>query len=312
MTAPTTDIDPQLVQRCHAEFDALALTPGRADWPPQVDDRFPGVVGVPEIAATDLDAAALASGIFHHGSLLVRDLLDQAQVARLRNDIDRAIEGFDAWRDGSPPEETAPWFVPFEPPEGYPKVANLRRWIRDGGGAWVADSPKAFADLRAIYRDVGLVDVIAEHLGEAPVISVNKATLRRVSHDLPVADWHQDGAFLERGDGLRTVNVWLTLTDCGLAAPGLDIVGGRLEDLAERGTNGAHFDWSVGDGTVAGLPDTAPVVRPTFRAGDALLFDEMNLHRTALSPEMTEDRYAVECWFFAPSTYPKHHVPVVF
>ena len=31
----------------------------------------------------------------------------------------------------------------------------------------------------------------------------------------------------------------------------------------------------------------APVVRPEFRAGDAVLFDDMYLHRTAIDPTMT-------------------------
>jgi hypothetical protein len=49
-----------------------------------------------------------------------------------------------------------------------------------------------------------------------------------------------------------------------------------------------------------------------FRPGDALLFDERNLHATACGPEMTENRYAIEAWFFAPSCYPADQVPLVF
>lgn len=310
--ATATDVDPRLVQRAHEAFAGLPSEPGRSEWPPAPADVFAGVDGIPEIDASELDATKVASGVTHHGALLVRNLVDQAWVAQLKLDIDRAIEGHDAWKDGAPVEETAPWFVPFEPPEEHAKVRSLRRWVREGGGCWASDSPQAFADLRAAYDQVGLRSIIAEHLGEQPTVSVNKATLRRVSHDLPQADWHQDGAFLERAVGLRTVNVWLTLTDCGVAAPGLDVLPVRMRELAERGTNGAFFDWSVGNATVEALATETPVVRPVFRAGDALLFDEMNLHRTALSPDMIEDRYAIECWFFAASTFPPHHVPVVF
>ena len=35
--------------------------------------------------------------------------------------------------------------------------------------------------------------------------------------------------------------------------------------------------------------------------GDALIFDERLLHRTHLPQEMSDVRYALECWFFAPS-----------
>ena len=59
------------------------------------------------------------------------------------------------------------------------------------------------------------------------------------------------------------------------------------------------------------LAADAPVVRPTLRAGDLVLFDEMNLHRTATAEGLTEDRRAIENWFFAPSSYPPHHVPII-
>jgi len=123
-------------------------------------------------------------------------------------------------------------------------------------------------------------------------------------------DWHQDGAFL--GDDIRTVNVWLTLTHCGDTAPGLDVVARRFHGLAETGTEGAIFDWSVGDPVVERVADGAPIVRPVFEPGDALLFDNMFLHRTAVDVSMTEPRYAIESWFFAPSKYPQDQVPLVF
>ena len=34
--------------------------------------------------------------------------------------------------------------------------------------------------------------------------------------------------------------------------------------------------------------------------------------RTAADPAMTEPRYAIESWFFAPSRYPDDQVPLVF
>ena len=53
-------------------------------------------------------------------------------------------------------------------------------------------------------------------------------------------------------------------------------------------------------------------MRPVFEAGDALLFDEMLLHRTAIEPEMTHERYTLESWFFAPSHYPHDQIPIAF
>ncbi len=71
------------------------------------------------------------------------------------------------------------------------------------------------------------------------------------------------------------------------------------------------FDWSVSPHVVAEAAADAPVIRPDFAAGDALLFDHMFLHRTAAGPGMSRERYAMENWFFAPSAYPEGQFPLL-
>jgi hypothetical protein len=309
--------DPVLEERLVAirlgSLDAIRSAAPRVTWPVEVDDLFAGQAGIPEITPDELSIDAVASGVVHHGSLWVRGLLDADQVALLCGDIDRAIEGHDRWREGAPAQETAPWFVPYSPgttAEDEASTKFARQWVRSGGGAWLVDSPRTMFDLLEMYEATGLHQILTEYLGERPAFSVEKSTLRRVPIDLTGADWHQDGAFL--GEGIRTLNVWLALTDCGIDAPGLDLVPRRLNEILETGTRGAWFEWSVGQELVDEASADAPVVRPFFRAGDALLFDEYNLHRTALAPEMTHSRYAVESWFFAPSTYPGDQTPIVY
>jgi hypothetical protein len=41
------------------------------------------------------------------------------------------------------------------------------------------------------------------------------------------------------------------------------------------------------------------------------MFDELMLHATASGAELTRERYALESWFFAPSTFPGGYVPLV-
>ncbi len=108
------------------------------------------------------------------------------------------------------------------------------------------------------------------------------------------------------------MNIWLALTDCGVDAPGMDLVMRRFEEIVETGTEGARFDWSVSPAKVEELlgPDEK-VLRPAFQAGDVLLFDEMFLHQTADSTGMKNDRYAIETWCFAPGAYPAKQVPLV-
>jgi hypothetical protein len=300
-------VEHRLVRLRHDAFASVDCTPGRDAWPPDYPDLFPDVQGIPEVQAADLTPEAVGAGILHHGSLLVRGLLSPPQVERLVDGIDKAIDLCDAGMNGAPVEETEPWYMPFNPGLGY-NLGWGRRFVLDGGGLWTVDSPHVMFDLFELYEEVGLARVLTDYLGERPALSVKKCTLRRV----PIttgSDWHQDGAFL--GEGIRTVNVWLTLTHCGDVAPGLDLVAKRLPGVLETGTEGAKFDWSVGPGVVERVADDR-IVRPIFEAGDALLFDDFNLHTTAVTPEMTESRYAIESWFFAPSTYPHSQVPVYF
>ena len=301
-------IEQRLVQVRHTAFAAIDRSPGREDWPPAVEELFPVTTSPPEVQGADLTAEALGSGILLHGCLLVRGLVPPPRVAPLVDAIDKAMASYDAHRDGAPVSETAPWFVPFKPGAGY-RVGHGRQWVRDGGGAWTVDSPRALFDLIETFQDVGLDQALTGYLGERPALSVKKCTLRRVPTDTS-ADWHQDGAFL--GSGIRTVNVWLSLSHCGDDAPGLDVVPRRLNHIVETGTDGAQFDWSVGPQLVERVAGDAGVVRPIFEPGDALLFDDFFLHQTGVSPGMTEERYAIESWFFAPSTYPHDQIPILF
>jgi hypothetical protein len=303
------DIERELVLARHAALDELEPEPGLTEWPRALPDPFPDVHGrPPEVAASELTGEKLGGAIVNHGCLLVRGLLSTDEAERLSADIDRVFDACDARNSGAPLSETAPWFVPINPRSSYELTIGERWWVRQGGGVWTADSPRVLAELIDMLVAARLDQVLTDYLGERPALSVKKCTLRRVPVDSG-SDWHQDGAFL--GDGIRTVNVWLSLTHCGDTAPGLDLVPTRLP-LVETGTEEAKFDWSVGPAVVERAAGDAGIVRPIFEAGDALLFDERFLHRTAVSPDMTIERYAIETWFFAPSHYPSPQVPIAF
>jgi hypothetical protein len=299
----------RILQLRHEAFADVAGGPGRAVWPPDYDDLFAdvGAGSLPEIAAADLSAEAVGAGILHHGSLIVRDLVDGAAVTALVEQIDLALAAAQTWLDGASPDETAPWFEIFTPSPPF-SVGLSRRFVVQGGGVLGPDSPLAMCAVIDVLEGAGVRPVLTEYLGERPALSAKKTTLRRVPPDSG-SDWHQDGAFL--GADVRTVNIWLSLSHCGVDAPGLDVVARRL-DLVDTGTEGAIFDWSVGRPVVDRAAGPEGVVRPVFRPGDALLFDDRNLHATACAPEMQASRYAVEAWCFAPSQYPADQVPLVF
>jgi len=307
------EIETRLVQLRDRAFERQAWPVGRSQWPPAWPDRFPeATTSLPEITPDQLDVDTLGSGIVNHGALVVRGLLDPEAVGRMVADIDRAFDAYDQSSAGASPDETAPWFVRLVPSNGYPDEKLPRSYVRGSGGVWAADSPRMLYELVELFDRLGLRDSIAGYLGERPALSVKKCTLRRVPVDSGSV-WHQDGAFM--GDDLRTVNVWIALTDCGgpdSDAPALDLVPRRFDHLVETGTHGALFDTFVGQAVVEREAGSLGIVRPRFSAGDALLFDDLFLHATAVTPTMTTERYAIEAWFFAPSSFPPDQVPLVF
>jgi hypothetical protein len=303
-------LERRLVQVRYAAFEHLERRSAFEGWPVVVDDLDrDGWAGIPEVTPAALNADVLRRNMLAHGSLCVRGLLDAEHVDMFVTGIDKAL----AVREEGPAaaltrNKDQSWFaaLPLAPSEAQ---SLGRHWVAGSGGVLAVDSPRLLFRLFQTYEDVGLRTVATEYLGERPVLSANKCTLRRVPLTSNT-DWHQDGAFL--GRGIRALNVWIALTDCGVDAPGMDLLPRRLDHIVETGTEGAIFDWAVGPAVVERLAVDAPVVRPGFEAGDALLFDDMFLHRTAIEPTMTRPRYAIESWFFAPTSYPAGQVPLVW
>jgi hypothetical protein len=285
-------------------FSRIAHPQGPATWPPSLPDPFPEVDGIPAISAADLSADILGGAILHHGSLRVNGLITPDQARSLRAGIDRALAAQGDFNKDRPAADPG-WYVPLD----VPSLAKARQWSEGCGAVWTADCPPMLFEVIETLRQCGVLRHIADLMGERPALSVAKSTLRRVTPGSK-HDWHQDGAFL--GRDVRTVNVWLSLSNCGVDAPGMDIVGRRLPYVLQTHSHGAWFDWSVGQGMVDMLAEGgAPVLTPEFGPGDALLFDHMMLHRTSGQEGLLQDRWAIESWFFAPTNYPMDQVPLL-
>lgn len=299
-------VEARLVAARHRAFAELNPQ-GPDSWPVPAPDLFAGVEGIPEIPASELSVATLGAGLQHHGSLLVRGLMPEATCAALTREIQRAFRGAEAAGAGLPQPDDPPAYVPFEPVEGYDFGFIERQFFRFGA-VLAVEAPHALFEVVEALKAARVDEVIGGYFGEPPALSAKKTSLRRAQPDSP-AEWHQDGAFL--GTATHTVNVWTALTPCGQDAPSLDVFARPFADKVPTGTDGAPYDWSVGHGAAerAGLED---VVHPDFAAGDALFFNQLTLHRTGVRPGMTRDRYALEAWCFAPSTYPHEQIPILF
>jgi len=297
--ARLVDAPPDQPEQAAPDFDAL----------PSPDAQ------IPEVAPEDLTAGVLRAAILRSGCLLVRGLIDRDECARLVDEIDLAFEARDAQVAGGRPDRA--YYDELEPQA--PFVIGDREWT---GSVWVPDSPRLLFDVVEVFDRAGLRQVIDDYLGERPLLSVNKCTLRRVDPAAVMAPllelgleprqgagWHQDGAFLGE---VRAMNVWLSLSRCGDVAPGLDIVPRRIDHIVPTGTEGAFFDWSVAPAMAEAEAADVGIVRPIFEPGDVLLFDDLLLHATGVSTEMKDSRHAVESWFFGASAFPADYVPIAY
>jgi hypothetical protein len=242
------------------------------------------------------------------GCLLIRGLIASDEASEFRNEMEHAFAAREAAKGGERAADG--YFREFVPDPRY-DLGPDRVMVSDPNGMWVADSPRVAADLFELLGRAGFLELATGYLGERPAISVNKSTLRRVKADPAVGSgfsfWHQDGAFL---GPVRALNLWLSLSRCGDVAPGLDLVPKRIDHIVPTGTEGATFDWSVSQTVAEQSAGEVGIIRPVFEPGDALLFDELFLHKTGSDPQMPNPRFAVENWFFGGSAFPPDYAPL--
>jgi hypothetical protein len=256
-----------------------------------------------EIEPKDLTPGVLRAGILRGGCVLVRGLVGSRRAEEIAGQIDRSFRERARFEAGKSFDDRM--YVPFEhdPRRG---LTPPRNFIEAGGGVLAIDSPMLSFELAELYRAIGLPQLVEGYLREAPLVAGDKATLRKAEPKVSGA-WHQDGKFMGE---VKAVNLWLSLSECGEKAPGLDLVPRRLEEHVATQTDEAMMPNQVSQRVAEQAAGELPILRPRFEPGDALLFDELFLHKTASDPRMRRPRYAVENWFFGPSGFPGNYVPL--
>jgi Phytanoyl-CoA dioxygenase (PhyH) len=258
---------------------------------------------LPEVDASQLTAELLRAAVLERGALLVRGLVPRDRAQRLESLIDRSYAERQHHVQGARCDER--FYCPFEPVPGYGEDMG-RGWVAQGGGVLAADCPAPSFEVFELLRDTGLAALAEGYLGEPALITGQKTTLRIAEPTVPGA-WHQDGRFLGR---VRALNLWVALTRCGDVAPGLELVPRRFEDYVVAETEEAMFDHMVSDAQARRAAGGLPILRPIFEPGDAMLFDELFLHKTGADPGMEQPRYAIENWFFGASAFPADYAPL--
>lgn len=263
---------------------------------------------IPEIQASEFSVDLMREAILQSGHLIVRGMFDSDTTTRLRECVDESLAArFAASQNGGPSD--GPWFYhsPNFPGnhESYSQQV-LKKKFGPTGSMRVIDSPRGIYTVLDVYRKYGIKQMLEDYFGEPGVVSTRKLVFRlvepkEVKKKWIGGGWHQDGQFL--GEGIRALNLWAPLSTCGdgTAAPGISLLPRRLEKVLEFGTHGAKLQWVVGSGLVEELAAETPVVMPRFEAGDALFFDHYSLHRSGHTPGKSENRYALESWFYAQS-----------
>jgi hypothetical protein len=294
-----------LALRHIAGMRALAASGSRPEFPEAEFERLPPEGELPEFKPEELTPGIVRAAILRDGFILVRGLVDRDEALAFAEEIDRAFAERERFLHGAPAEEG--YYEEFLPgtPE-YEEALTVRPWIREGGGVLAVDAPKLSAQMIGLFHNAGLPRLVEGYLGERPLISLQKTTLRKAEPSVAGA-WHQDGSFM--GD-VRALNLWLSLSHCGDESPGLDLVPRRLDYLVTQQTDEAVLSIQVSQAMAEQAAGDRPIIRPIFEPGDALLFDDMFLHQTGSDPSMPRPRYAVENWFFGASGFAREYGPL--
>jgi Phytanoyl-CoA dioxygenase (PhyH) len=290
--------------RHRAGLRMLAGNGARPEHPSPDFERLPEAEVLPELSPGQVTPGLLRAGILRDGCVLVRGLVDRDRAVRFAEEIDRSFHERERLQAGDEPAEG--YYEEFEPEPPHVVPPDQRTWIQSGGGVLAVDSPRLAAEMLDMFESAGVTRLVEGYLGERPVLSLEKTTLRKAEPQVSGA-WHQDGRFM--GD-VRALNLWLSLSRCGDESPGLDIVPKRIEDIVTTNTDEATIDIQISQSKAEEAAGDTPIVRPIFEPGDALFFDDLFLHKTGSDPSMPKPRYAIESWFFGASAFPEAYGPV--
>jgi hypothetical protein len=258
--------------------------------------------GLPEYSPGQLSPELLRAALLRDGCALVRGLIEPGDAVRFAEGIERAYRARESTQAGH--ADTEGYYEEFDPDSRLDAMG--RGWVKLGGGLLAADSPRLSFEITELFDSAGLPQLLSAYLGEPAVMSAHKTTLRKAEPSVSGA-WHQDGFFM---GPVRSINVWLSLSHCGDDAPGLDILPRRLDRYLATGTEGAQLNWTISEAEVQEAARHSPVFRPIFDPGDALIFDELFLHKTGSDPSMSAPRFAIESWFFGGSAFPADYAPL--
>jgi len=275
---------------------SVNILPQSTDFKGRGKTSFPGEK-IPVVSYCSLSYELLADAMSNHGTLIIKGGLKPSDVSALKAGVVSARAARESGCEGGGGRMH---YSALQSGQNQGRSHMIKRSV------YLPEAPAVLTDFLSVLYDGKFKSLIRKYLLGAASFSVEKSVLRVAEPD--DSDkwdfaWHQDGAFL--GENIRSLNMWVALTDCGVDAPSLDIVTNRYNEVLPTGTDRAFDSWALGPELVASEIEKNGYEHLIVEAGDVVLFDHLNVHRTGMLKGMTQDRYAIECWFFSEFGFPE-------
>lgn len=232
--------------------------------------------GRPEIEARDASASELDRLLTDRGAVLLRSFLDAAVVRSL------IAVSETLYRDRE--EKRA---------RGGLTEKQEREYLRSSFS--FRELNERFPNEANAIRHPHYVGLATRYLQKEPEPS-HITAIRRVNPGNPrtILPFHQDQAVMMR----PSLNLWVALTPCGRTAPGLEMVLTDKTELLDTyspeetpfATNRSQIDPRL----VERIFGSDALWRPEFESGDAMIFKGTTVHRSHVTPAMTESRLDAE------------------
>ena len=269
---------------------------------------------LPDYDANSITAEQFQSALERHSVILLRNAVSPERVKFMRDLVVNIYSEYDRLMPrrmaGEDVSKEAFYTVPRLWTDLTPEFFNN---FRKYGSILLAYNLFAAEEVVQTISSFAFLPFVETFLGAQPMLGLNPSSVRKGD---PFAGgrclFHQDGQFLG-GPGIKTLNTWVALDDCGVDAPGVEVIPQRVGDILKCGGSDVDMSWEITDDTVFDrFGGRQAAWAPQINAGDVLAFDQMNVHRTHITPGMGRERYALECWMFpAKKEYDYHLLSVL-
>jgi len=229
------------------------------------------------VDARRVSPAVAGAKLRRFGVLKLRNLFDPAAVSA----IGAAAQALYDERDARVAEGEC-----LAPPL---RQSHLRRTLALAG---ITAGSRPAADIlnHQLIRDLARL-----HLGHEPRLEPNSYVRALIPGPLIQAlPFHQDQTILQT----PLLNVWIPLSECGVHAPGLEVVvAGARGLLAVAGAPDHEIPVErarIDERLVLDTFGPRALWRPGFLPGDALVFAGTTIHRSHVTPGMAAPRLSVE------------------